>query len=254
MTINKNEMLLRYYVYSFLKSLLFFLPIVVVFFKNSNLNYSQIFLLETLGAIGAVFFEVPTGVIADYFGKKKSLMAGMLVLILSNAIFYSGSGFLIFAIGQLIWALGDTLLSGADTALLYDVLHDDDKINFKKYQGTSRFIGLTGISVSSLIGAYIASYSMRITFMCTAIAFSMCLFIIGSIKNITEEQRPNVSYTLIITDSVKLIKTNNWLLWLFLYTGIFGATFNIIKPLSQVYMNTSGLDIKLLELHQHIFS
>lgn len=255
MTINRNEseMILRFYAYSFLKSLLFFLPIVVVFFKNCNLNFTEIFLLETLGAIGAVFFEVPTGVIADYFGKKKSLMAGMLMLIVSNVIFYSASGFLVFAIGQLIWALGGTLLSGADTALLYDVLHDDNKENFKKYQGTSRFIGLMGISLSSLIGGYISSYSMRITFVFTAIAFIICFFIIGSIKNIKEEQRQKIGYTLIITNSFKLIKTNKWLLWLFLYSGVFGAIFNIIKPLSQVYMNISGLDIRFFGIASTYF-
>lgn len=64
--------ILKYYIYSALSDLLFFLPIVYVFFKNSGLTFTQIFLTETIFAVGVVLFEVPTGAFADYAGRKKS--------------------------------------------------------------------------------------------------------------------------------------------------------------------------------------
>ena len=77
-----NRDILKFYIYSALSNLLFFLPIVYIFFKNSGLTFTEIFITETIFAIGVVLFEVPTGALADYIDCKKSVLVGALLWIL----------------------------------------------------------------------------------------------------------------------------------------------------------------------------
>lgn len=240
---SKNYKIIKYYGYTFFKNSIFFFPIIVLFFMNNNISFTEIFFLETVGAIGFVILEVPTGAIADYFGKKTSVALGSSILILSSIVFYINSTFIMFLLARLLWSLGGTLLSGADTALLYDIIYEDRKEEFKKYQGNARFLGLIGIASSSLIGGYIASYSLRSTFLMTIISLILCFIIIMSIKHI-EMNKSSTNYGMIIKNSYIVIKTNHWLLWLFLFAGILGTIFGIIKPLSQVYMNDSGIGVE----------
>ena len=164
-----------------------------------------------------MLFEVPTGAVADYFGKKVSLISGSLIWILACVLFSFGSNFYMFTFAYLIWALGAALLSGADTALLYDILDKDNKKeHFKKYQGNAKLIGLTAISVASLLGGYIASFSMRYTFIASAIAFFIMFIVLISIKHKEDEKEEQETYAQIIKNSFSIIKKSSILVWLFM--------------------------------------
>jgi MFS family permease len=180
-----NSNIYKYYSYSAISNFLFFLPIVYVFFQDNGLSLTQIFIIEAIFSIGLVLFEVPTGAVADYYGKKASLVLGSVIWVISCVLFSFGSGFYTFIFAYLTWALGAAFLSGADTALLYDILHkDNQKEHFKKYQGNAKFIGLVAISLASLLGGYIASFSMRYTFIASAIAFFAMFFLILAIAGL----------------------------------------------------------------------
>ncbi|MFA5792320.1 MAG: MFS transporter [Candidatus Gracilibacteria bacterium] len=250
-----NKDILKYYVYSALSSFLFFLPVVYIFFKDSGLSFTQIFITETIFSIGVVLFEVPTGALADYIGRKKSILIGALLWILSCFVFFIGSDFFAFAIGQLICAMAVAFISGADTALFYEILHRQNKEkDFKKYQGTAQLISLASISFASLMGGFIASVNMKLTFVLSAVAFAILFFVVASIKSketAKGDERPH--YLKVITESFSIIKSSKWILWIFLFSGIVGATFKTIYPLTQVYMQTSELDIKYFGLASAYF-
>ena len=241
-----NKDIYKYYCYSALSNFLFFLPIVYIFFKDTGLTYMQIFLIESIFSVGVVLFEVPTGAFADYFERKISILLGLFLWAISCLIFFVGNGFIIFTLAYLIWALGAAFMSGADTALFFEILRSHKKENdFKKYQGTAQLIGLTSLSLASLASGYIASVNMRLTFMASAVSFIVLFFIVASITSKQKadgEDKPQ--YLKIIKDSFQIIKQSKWILWLFVFSGIFGATFKIIQPLTQIYMQNSHLDIK----------
>src|SRR3989344_8649501 len=240
-----NSNIYKYYSYSAISNFLFFLPIVYVFFQDNGLSLTQIFIIEAIFSIGLVLFEVPTGAVADYYGKKASLVLGSVIWIISCVLFSFGSGFYTFTFAYLIWALGAAFLSGADTALLYDILHkDNQKEHFKKYQGNAKFIGLVAISLASLLGGYIASFSMRYTFIASAIAFFIMFLILISIKHKEDLKEEKETYTQIIKNSFSIISKSSILVWLFIYSAIFLVVFKLTQPSTQIYMNLSNLDIK----------
>lgn len=240
-----NSNIYKYYLYAAISNFLFFLPIVYIFFQDNGLSLTQIFIIEAIFSVGLVLFEVPTGAVADYFGKKTSLVVGSIIWVVSCVLFSFGSGFYMFTFAYLIWALGAAFLSGADTALLYDILHkDNQKEHFKKYQGNAKFIGLVSISIASIIGGYISSFSMRYTFVASAIAFFVMFLILISIKHKEDEKEEQESYTQIIKNSFSIIRKSSTLLWLFFYSALFMVIFKLTQPSTQIYMNLANLDIK----------
>ena len=111
------------YTFNFLKSLQFFGALAVPFYLyRAGLDYKGMFILETIFSVCLVFFEIPTGVIADKFGRKISLFAGALGFAAGFFIFGFSIWYPLLILGEIICALGMSLLSGADRAILYDIL------------------------------------------------------------------------------------------------------------------------------------
>src|SRR5574344_2092345 len=76
------------YAFSFLRNLLFFGAVAVPFYRHRvGLDYTRLFILEAIFSASLFAFEIPTGVVADRFGRKKSLALGSLLF---------GLGFLAF--------------------------------------------------------------------------------------------------------------------------------------------------------------
>lgn len=69
-----------------------------------------------------VLAEVPSGAIADRFSRRGSIVAGNLLQGVGFALWMLAPGFVGFAAGFVLWALGSALQSGTEEALLYDGL------------------------------------------------------------------------------------------------------------------------------------
>ena len=60
--------------------MLFFAPaFFIVYFASLNLTFFQIGILMAVSQIAIVFFEVPTGAVADLYGRKFSVLFGYLL-------------------------------------------------------------------------------------------------------------------------------------------------------------------------------
>jgi len=80
------------------------------------------------GALQAIYYwavmatEVPSGVVADRLGRRGTLAIGALVNGVGCWIFAVSHDFGTFAAGEVLFALGTALISGADSAMLFDSL------------------------------------------------------------------------------------------------------------------------------------
>ena len=66
-----------YYIYS-ATWIMMIGPILVVFLLEKGLDFKQIMFLQTVGAVSIVITEVPSGAIADLYGRKTSLIISSL--------------------------------------------------------------------------------------------------------------------------------------------------------------------------------
>jgi MFS family permease len=85
---------------------MFIIPVVVLFWQENGLSLTQIMILQALFAMSIVIFEVPTGVVADKQGRKRSMIYGSLFLILGALIYSLGHNFFQFFIAEFTWGIG----------------------------------------------------------------------------------------------------------------------------------------------------
>lgn len=106
----------------------FYYPVYALLFLDYGLTLSQFAILNGLWAVTIVFFEVPSGALADTLGRRKLLIiAGSCMLmemaVLSLAPIGGGNWlFTCFALNRLLSGIAEAAASGADEALTYDSL------------------------------------------------------------------------------------------------------------------------------------
>ena len=109
--------------FGFFSGLHFMGAVLIPFWTDwGGLNYTHIMILQAVFLLSAFIFEIPTGVIADRFGRKPSLILATVAVIIGIIIYVSYPSFWIFAIAEVFWGLSLALFSGAGEAFLYDTL------------------------------------------------------------------------------------------------------------------------------------
>jgi len=94
--------------------------------------------------------EVPSGVIADRLGRKGTLAIGALVNGLGCWVFALSHDFGTFAAGEVLFALGTALISGADSAMLYDSLAAEQReTEYARAEGAGQalWLGVTAVGM-----------------------------------------------------------------------------------------------------------
>jgi MFS family permease len=172
------------YLYRFLMNFQLWWPIWVLYLQDDRgLSLTQITLLDVPFFLLVVAMEVPTGAVADRWGRRYSLMLGSLMFSIAVFVFGIAESYPLLLLSYTAWGFGLTFQSGADTAILYDSLkaidREDDfqKINSRMWALTS-----AAVLVAILIGAPIASatsfsypiiLSALISICAVPVAFSM---------------------------------------------------------------------------------
>lgn len=110
----------RIYALAFCELFLLVIPIAVPFFQSKGLSMQQFFLLQAIfGAVIAVA-EIPSGYMADLWGRRNTLLLGALFYGVGYSILLFADGFWSLMLFEVCVGIGTSLISGADIALLYD--------------------------------------------------------------------------------------------------------------------------------------
>ncbi|MFP4477849.1 MAG: MFS transporter [Candidatus Izemoplasmatales bacterium] len=152
---HKGQML-KFGMYGFLKNLRFFEPFLILFFLEvGGLNLFQVGVLISIREIIIYIVEIPSGVIADSYGKKTQLVMCFLFYIVSFVIFFLGGitpSFWIFIIAMTLYGFGEAFRSGTHKSMIMQFLDVEDIEEPKsEVYGRTRSMSLIGSTVMSLI-------------------------------------------------------------------------------------------------------
>ncbi|MEP5568666.1 MAG: MFS transporter [Halioglobus sp.] len=108
------------YLLGFFTAFLVVVPVFVPLLQGYGLSMTQVLQTQALFALTIAVCEVPSGYIADMWGRRNAILVGSGL----NAVgFFSllwADSFVDFLIYEFILGVGFSLVSGADLALLYD--------------------------------------------------------------------------------------------------------------------------------------
>ena len=110
--------IIKLYLIKIAKWFMLFMPIIVLFYQDNGLEMQDIFTLKAVYSIAIVLLEIPSGYLADVLGRKKTLIIGAFLGFFGFVIYDFSFGFWGFLIAELTLGLGQSLISGADSALL----------------------------------------------------------------------------------------------------------------------------------------
>jgi len=119
----------KYYIYQFFSGFYLIESIGILFYLLAGISYFQLSTIEAVGLIAVLLLEIPSGAFADLIGRKYSVFIGLFLTGIELILIAYGFNYLFFLIAAFIGGIGGSLVSGADTALLYDSLKKIKKEN-----------------------------------------------------------------------------------------------------------------------------
>ncbi|MBL8049856.1 MAG: MFS transporter [Anaerolineales bacterium] len=120
----------------------------------AGLTPLQLVLVGTTLEISAFLFEIPTGVVADVYSRRLSIIIGYLLMGVGFLIEGLFPAFLPILLAQVIWGLGYTFTSGATQAWISDEI-GEEKANglFLRATRYGLVASLIGMGLAIFIGA-----------------------------------------------------------------------------------------------------
>jgi MFS family permease len=95
---------------------------VVYLTEKHGLTLGQVLLFQAAYAGTVLLTEVPSGILADRFGRRRVLLAAGLLFMVGLVTFGLGEGLLLLIAAFAAFGISDAAISGADSAMLYDSL------------------------------------------------------------------------------------------------------------------------------------
>ncbi|EKE20678.1 MAG: hypothetical protein ACD_7C00505G0005 [uncultured bacterium] len=161
----------------------FWLTSFVLYLNTKGISLEQTYFLLSFYSILIVVFEYPTGVIGDFFSHKASIIIGFLLYSFSLFLFSFSGSIYYYGLILTITALGASLVSGSDIALL----HKASK-NFKKDLSQVKFYSFIMAAVAISTGGFLSTLDLKYPLYASAFAFLLgSLFLIFS-KNYKNER------------------------------------------------------------------
>lgn len=121
----------------------------------AGLTPVQLILVGTVLEISAFVFEVPTGIVADVYSRKLSIIIGYMLMGLGFLVEGFFPAFLPILLAQIIWGLGYTFTSGATQAWITDEVGEEDANKlFLRATQVGLFASIVGMGAATLVGAH----------------------------------------------------------------------------------------------------
>jgi MFS family permease len=191
-----------------------------------GLSHKEAFQLKAIYSISIVICEVPSGYLADILGRKVTLVLGAVLGTLGFVFYSLGNGFWTFLAAEMTLGIGQSFVSGADSAMLYDSLKADGRSNkYLKYEGINFSVGNYSEALAGLAGGSLAEISLHLPFYFqTGIAFlgiPAALTLIEP-QGLSARKRPGFKDILRVVHYA-LVKSNK-LRWNLIYSAIIGTS------------------------------
>jgi MFS family permease len=161
----------KFYLFAIFFWLVFWQPIIVLFWLDNGVSLSEVFLLKGAHGFMLLLAQIPSGTYADRFGKRKALLLATMLSTASLSFYVVGDQFLLFLIAELLAAVATSLLGASDSPFLYDTLDRlDRKSEFGEIMGRAGSLRFVAQGLGGILGGLAAGLSFRLTFALTFVS------------------------------------------------------------------------------------
>ncbi|MEZ5360257.1 MAG: MFS transporter [Candidatus Zixiibacteriota bacterium] len=232
-----------YYTYHLFINLSFWLPIYAIFFLDHGLTYGAILLLYAILNGSQTLMELPSGVLADRWGRRPILMLAALIQSVGYALIAFGDTVYYFVPGMACLGIAFAFASGSDAAFIYDSLIAAGRADeFKRIEGRAYMYNLIGWGTAGLLGGFIAAQSLKMPFILSAITSLMALFIIGFCEE-PPRLKKRITHRQLFIDALTLIRGNCRIRGIIFLSAILYGLLLVCHKFSQPYLQAAHIPI-----------
>lgn len=183
MTDTQKQLARKYIAYRTVTSM-WFVGAVWLYFYRIFITDQQVGFLDGMAFAIGLLAEVPSGALADKFGRDKLVRLGQLLAgggLLLQAV---GSSFMPFFVGQTIMMIGVAFVSGADEALFFEKLSfNRASTQWRKLVTRGSQAALMGALVATIVGGSLHTINPRVPWALNGVVFIVAALLIWSIKD-----------------------------------------------------------------------
>lgn len=152
------------------------MPVIIPFYQENNLSLTEIMVLKSVYSVVIVALELPSGYFADVLGRKKTLITGAFLGAIGFFVYSLTHSYIGFLIAEIALGAGQSFISGADSAMLYDTLASGKRQHeYARYEGINASVGNFSEAFAGLAGGALALITLRFPFYFQAIIASTAI-------------------------------------------------------------------------------
>jgi MFS family permease len=159
------------YILAFSKTTWFWLGIWIFYYLRFT-NYAGIGIIETVLIVTITLAEIPTGAIADLFGKKKTLILAFLLESIGGFMMAAAPNFNVLVLSVFVMCVGGAFYSGTLDALVFDSLKEEGKENdYDKKISNINTISLIAPAICGIVGGFMYKINPTLPFYANAFGY-----------------------------------------------------------------------------------
>lgn len=133
-------------------------------------------LLQAAFAFAVFVLEIPTGYLADRWGRRNTLVLGCAFGFAAYLVYATGTGFWQFLVAELLVGTGSSLLSGTVEAMTYDSLLElKREREYRRIAGNQAFLEFNIEAVSGIVGGVLGAASLALPLWVTALPMGLAV-------------------------------------------------------------------------------
>ena len=225
---------------------LLLMPVLVLFYQENGLSLQDVFIVQAFFSICLILFEVPSGYFADRLGRRRSMIIGTSCAALGFALYAFAYSLPEFLAAQFFIALGNSFISGSDSALLYDTLMQlEQEEQYQKIAGRLGSIGNFSEGIAGIVGGTLALVSLRTPLYYQAALVLLAIPLAWSLVEPPRKtaKRGESSFAAALKIVRYALHGHAEIKWLILYSSLVGTSTLTIVWFVQPFLQTAGLQL-----------
>ncbi|MDD9268760.1 MFS transporter [Paenibacillus sp. GCM10023248] len=236
------------FAFRFFSSLIPAYVIERLYWEERGMTIPMVVYTEIIFALTIVLLEVPTGILADKWGRKNMLLLSALLGCSEFAILICASEFWHFALVTFLAGISRCASSGSENALLYDTLQEQGKAPlFERTLGRLNACDFVAAILAALSGSFLAGhFGLKLNYWISLVSAAIALllaFLLVEPRREAAEEEASIPASAYVKESLRFFRRNPKICLVMISGMVTGAAMSYIEEFWQLYASRLGMPV-----------